>query len=229
MSKDNSPRSTRRRRLALVASAIAVLLLAALYAPTAAFHLLPARFTGEADRLAAVLSISPGQRVAEIGAGAGAMTADMARRVGPEGRVYSTELSPERRDEIRARVERESLRNVVIVEAGAAETNLPDACCDAILMRNVYHHITDTRPFTASVRRAVRDGGRLAIVDFAPGAFWHLPGRPAEATVRRTGHGVSRRHVIDEFTAVGFRVEQEIEDWGGRMFLVLFRAAGLPD
>lgn len=219
------PAAPRPRRLVFAALGAVVLLLAALYGPTAAFHFLPVSITGEADRLAALLEVAPGRVVAEIGAGTGAMTVDMARRVGPAGHVYSTELSSRRRDEIRARVEREGLGNVIIVEAGATETKLPDACCDAVFMRNVYHHIGEPASFAASVRRAVRDGGRLAIVDFAPGAFWHLPGRPAGADERRTGHGVSRRDVIDGFTAVGFRVEQEVEDWGGRMFLILFRTA----
>ncbi len=214
---------SRRRRLLLAALGAVVLLLATLYGPTAAFHLLPFSITREADRLAGLLEVGPGGTVAEIGAGAGALSMEMARRVGPNGRVYSTELSAERRAQIAARASRERLANVLVVEAGETATNLPDACCDAIFMRNVYHHIGDIVPFNASVRQALRDGGRFAVIDFAPGAFWHLPGRPPGTSAERTGHGVPRAALIAEVTAAGFQLEREIENWGGRMFLILFR------
>jgi predicted methyltransferase len=219
-----APAPNTRRRLVYAAIGAVVLLLGALYGPTAAFHFLPFSSTGEADRLAALLEIAPGRVVAEIGAGAGAMTVEMARRVGPGGRVYSTEIDAGRRAAIAAHVADEALANVTVVEAGEAATNLPDACCDAIFMRNVYHHIGDARAFNVSVRRAIRDGGWFAVIDFEPGAFFHLPGRPTEGSAERTGHGVMRARLIAEVTAAGFDVEREVPDWGGRMFLVLFRA-----
>lgn len=222
-----APASGRRRGLALLALGAVVLLLGALYGPTAAFHFLPFSSTGEADRLAALLEIGPGKIVAEIGAGAGAMTVEMARRAAQGGRVYSTEISATRRADIAERVADEGLASVTVVEAGEAATNLPDACCDAIFMRNVYHHIGDIRPFNVSVRRALREGGRLAVIDFEPGAFWRLPGRRSGAPAERTGHGVTPARLIAEVTAAGFEVEREIPDWGGRMFLVLFRARPL--
>lgn len=40
-----------------------------------------------------------------------------------------------------------------------------------------------------------------------------------------SGHGVARDAFIAADTRAGFTVAREIEDWGGRMFLVLFRAA----
>lgn len=208
----------------LAAAAVAIVLLVAPLARIAAFHLLPPGVTGEADRLAGVLSVSPGQTVAEIGAGAGVMTVEMARRVGTGGRVYATELAAGRREEIRVRVSREGFANVIVVEAGATETHLPEGCCAAIFMRNVYHHIERTGPFNASVRRAIRDGGRFGVVDFEPGAFWFLAGASSVESAARSGHGVARAALIAEVTPAGFTVERQIEDWGGRMFLVLFRA-----
>jgi SAM-dependent methyltransferase len=183
------PPSSMPRRLAFAGLGVVVLLLAALYGPTAAFHARPFSITGEAERLAELLEIGPGSTVAEI----------------------------------TARAAREAVANVIVVEADETATNLPDACCDAIFMRNVYHHIGNVRPFNASVRQALKDGGRLVVIDFAPGAFWHLAGRPPGASAERTGHGVPRTALIAEVTAAGFRLEREIENWGGRMFLVLFR------
>ena len=62
------------------------------YAAFGAF--LPWREESEAERLAQVAGVVPGLSVAEIGAGTGRFTAVMARKVGPAGKVFSTELDP---------------------------------------------------------------------------------------------------------------------------------------
>lgn len=74
---------------------------AIIYANFGAF--LPWREATEADRLAEIACVQPGQTIAEIGAGTGRFTVAMARHVGESGRVYSTELSAKNRDAIRAR------------------------------------------------------------------------------------------------------------------------------
>ncbi len=113
---------------------------------------------------------------------------------------------------------------MIVVEARETSTGLPDACCDAIFMRNVYHHITDTAPFNQSLRRAVRAGAPVAIIDFEPGAFWFLRRSPPGASRQRVGHGVGALIVGEELRQAGFQVERPVENWGGRMYLVLLRA-----
>jgi SAM-dependent methyltransferase len=188
-----------------------------------AYALLPPGLTGEADRLATLLDLRPGSVVAEIGAGSGTLTVELARHVGPDGRVYSTELGQSRLSEIRGRAERAGLTNVVVVEAAETATNLPDACCAAIVMRNVYHHIGQPRAFNASLRRSVAPGGLVAIIDFEPSSFGGSSA-PAGASPGRTGHGVRRGDLARELGEAGFVVERAIEAWGGSNFLMLFRA-----
>ena len=88
----------------------------------------------DVPELAAVLELEPGMTVADIGAGGGAMTMFMAKRLGPAGRVYATEIGTPQLEEIRQLVSREGLENVIVIEGQARSTNLPDACCDAILI-----------------------------------------------------------------------------------------------
>jgi SAM-dependent methyltransferase len=211
-------------KILLVTTLLGLAGAAILLGPVAAFHFLPPTLTGEEAKLASVLELSPGQTVAEIGAGRGALSIALATRLQPGGTLFSTELDPKRRRQIRERAEREGVTNMVVVEAGETSTGLPDACCDAIFMRNVYHHIGDTALFNLSLRRAVRPGGRLAIIDFEPGAFWHLLRRPDSAAGVRTGHGVPTRAVVEELESAGFHVERIDCDWGGRLFMVLLRA-----
>ena len=192
-----------------------------LYAGFGAF--LPWRERTEAARLADLAGVSDGAVVAEIGAGSGRFTEVLARRVGERGRIYSTEISDENREAIRRRVQQAGLRNVVVVEAATDATNLPDRCCDVLLLRNVYHHIRNPEVFAASVARTVRADGRLALIDFEPGALWFHAGRPDDAAERRAGHGVDRRHVEKEMASAGFTLEREIPEWNGPMWLMLFR------
>ena len=57
-----------------------------------------------------------------------------------------------------------------MLEGAAAATNLPPACCDAIFMRDVYHHITEPEAFNKSLAASLKPGGRLAVIDFPPDA-----------------------------------------------------------
>jgi ubiquinone/menaquinone biosynthesis C-methylase UbiE len=195
-----------------------------LYAGFGAF--LPWRERAEAERLAAIAGVTDGTVVADIGAGSGRFTELLAGRVGERGRIYSTEISEENREIILTRVQKAGLRNVSVVEAASEATNLPDRCCDVLLLRNVYHHISNPEVFAASLARALRPDGRLVLIDFEPGAMWFVRGRPDGAAERRTGHGVSRQHVKKEMASAGFRLEREIPEWSGPMWLMLFQLQG---
>ena len=197
---------------------------AAAYAAFGAF--LPWRERGEAQRLADIAGIRPGQTVAEIGAGTGRFTAVMSRRVGTGGTVLSTELDPERRREIEARMAAEGLRNVRVVAAAPDATNLPDACCDVVFLRNVYHHVTDPTRFAVSVARAVKPDGVVVVIDFEPGALWLHGGSPDGSP--RAGHGVSRTDAIVEFRAAGFEAREQFPSWSGPLWLVLLRRPVTP-
>lgn len=183
---------------------------------------LPWREEAEAVRLAELAGMGEGSTVAEIGAGAGRFTMSFARRVGPRGRVFSTELAGDAVAALAARAAAEGLRNVTEVRGGRLETNLPDGCCDVVVLRNVYHHVTEPQAFARALRQAVRDGGRLVVIDFDTGALWLHGGRPGDTSSRRAGHGVERADAIAELTAAGFQLEQEIADWGGPMWFAMF-------
>jgi SAM-dependent methyltransferase len=177
------------------------------------FHAVPIRWTGEAERLAAALRLAPGGAFADIGAGDGALAVELARHVGSGGRAFATERTSEQRQRIAKRATRAGVA-LTVIEAADGATNLPDACCDAITMRMVLHHVGEPEPFARDLRRSVRRGGRVGIIDFAPGALPHLA----------DDHGVGADRVIEAFTAAGFVVEASVDRWGGRTFLIVFRA-----
>ena len=177
----------------------------------------------EAPQLAELLGIGPGVTVADIGTGGGAMAMVLGRLVG-SGRVYATDVTQQSLTTAREYAKKEGLTNITVIEGGAASTNLPNECCEALFLRNVYHHITEPAAFNKSLYATAKPGGRLAIIDAPPGNGSELPsGVPAN----RGGHGVLATVVIDELTAAGFVHVRTIQGWppGGKyptVFLALF-------
>jgi SAM-dependent methyltransferase len=168
----------------------------------------------ELPRLRHVLALKPGMSVADVGAGNGELTVALGAEVGSSGRVYSTDIDPESLEQVRASSIAAGLANVTLVQSQAGDTRLPANCCDAIVVRRVYHHLTDPVAINASLLRALRPGGVLAVIDFPPLLSWLWP----------LNHGVDPRKVTDEAVASGFQLVQVIEDWPGRGPLASFCA-----
>ncbi len=173
---------------------------------------------GEVDQFAKWLRVGDGSVVADIGAGGGEYAIALADQVGSDGLVYATELEAEDREEIAEAARNAGADRVEVREAQIEGTGLGAACCDAIFLRTVYHHLTDPEPFTRSLFESVRPGGRLAIVDFRPLALlalWTPEGIPED----RGGHGIEPDLVIRELEAVGFVHLETLDPWPtGRLF-----------
>jgi ubiquinone/menaquinone biosynthesis C-methylase UbiE len=170
----------------------------------------------EMSRLREVLTLRPGMSVADVGAGRGELTVALAAEVGARGHVFSTDIDPKALEQIRARVAAAALQNVAVVQAHAGDTGLPMNCCDAVVLRRVYHHLGDPAATNVGLLRALRPGGVLAVIDFPPTLSWLWPWAPEGAPSNRTGHGVASRLVVDEVTASGFELVRVIGDWPGR-------------
>lgn len=178
----------------------------------------------ELPELVKLLELKPGMTVADVGAGFGAWTVRFAKAVGPSGHVYATDIGAAQLAALRDAAKRDALMNVTVIEGAVATTNLPAACCDAILIRDAYHHLTEPAAIVKSLAAALKPGGRLAVIDFPPRPKSDVPsGVPAN----RLGHGVPpdvvEREVGDVLTHV-----RTISTWApgsqpASLYLVLFR------
>ena len=178
----------------------------------------------EVPKLAEVLSLKPGMTVADVGSGGGAMAVRMAEWLGPDGHVFATDVREAQLAEIRGAVAREGLANVVVLEGATRSTNLPSECCDAIFLRDVYHHLTHPQEIGASLFAALKPGGRLAIMDFPPEPGSSIPEGVPE---NRGGHGIPVSVIVSEMTQSRFRHVTTLSQWPpddnrGRLFLVMF-------
>jgi precorrin-6B methylase 2 len=178
----------------------------------------------EVPRLVELLELKAGMTVADVGAGFGAWTVRLARAIGPSGRVYATDVGAAQLAALRDYTAREGLTNVTILEAAAASTNLPALCCDAILIRDAYHHFTQPEALVKSLAASLKPGGRLAVIDFPPRPNSDVP---AGVPANRGGHGVPpevverevRAELIHVRTSAGWSPASE----PASLFLVLFR------
>jgi len=119
------------------------------------------------DRVMDALLIADGFRVADVGAGGGWFTIRLARRVGPNGRVYAEDIQPEMIVSIEQRVKREDLKNVEIRSGTASDPNLPKGL-NAVLMVDTYPQIREPIAVLTSIAASLAPNGKLGIVDFKP-------------------------------------------------------------
>ena len=153
------------------------------------------------DQIMDALGIADGSKVADIGAGAGWFTVQLARRVGPNGLVYAQDIQRQMLEAIRRRVSREGLQNVQTVLGSGADSNLPAAAVDAILVVDTYPEVEDRVTFLRSLSRALKPNGRIGIVNYKPGQ-----GGPGPSSEANEGVRVDASSVEADARAAGLRV-----------------------
>ena len=164
------------------------------------------------------LQLKAGSVVAEVGAGDGELTIAIAKHVGPTGRVFTSELGTERVAKLQSAVKQAGAQNVQVIEGKDNEANLADGCCDAMFMRNVYHHFGAPPAMLASFLRALKPGGRVAVIDFVPGK--NVPTAPPGKRGEDGSHGVTAETVEAELKAAGFELVSS-KPGGERWFVVV--------
>lgn len=149
------------------------------------------------ERVMDALGIADGSHVADLGAGGGWFTIRLARRVGPNGKVYAEDVQQPMIEAIKRRVDREGLQNVETIIGGFVDPKLPAGELHAALMVDLYPQIGDPVALLKNVRAALAPNGRLGIVDFKPGQFGPGPddNRVAPDTVIRDADSAGLRLV----------------------------------
>lgn len=181
----------------------------------------------EIDRIAEVLPVRKGMKVADVGAGEGEWSVAIAELVGEGGRVFATEVDESELRKIEREVKRSGFSNITTVLGDQADSGLPDDCCDAILLRMVFHHFVDPAAMLGSLRKALVPGGHLAVIDITPQGHW----RDLEGVPERGGHGISLDDLISEISEQGFELLARYDDWNDDpdRYCVVFRSRSLPN
>lgn len=148
----------------------------------------------EFRQMADLLRLADGMTAADVGAGGGTWTVRLAERVGPRGRVYGTDVKSPQVSGIVSYAKSKGLTNVTAVLGSQDDMGLPSGCCEAMLLRLVYHAFDNPARMRESLQRAMKPKGRVLIVDFRP--------PPDQLTA--------------EMKSIGFERIEFIERWQGQ-------------
>jgi ubiquinone/menaquinone biosynthesis C-methylase UbiE len=121
------------------------------------------------EQIMDALGIADGSIVADIGAAGGWFTVRLARRVGPNGRVFAEDIQRPMIEAIGRRVQRENLTNVTPVLGTTTDPRLPPGL-DAALIVDTYSEMEDPVALLRNLARSLKPSGRIGIVDFTSGA-----------------------------------------------------------
>lgn len=168
----------------------------------------PARFAKSFDdpardawqmpaRVIDALQLTAGMKVADIGAGTGYFSTRLARIGGV--RVFAVDIEPKMIAYLTQRAQQEGLANITGVRAGAATANLPEPV-DVILVVDTYHHLPNRPSYFRELKKSLRPGGRVAIVDFrkdapeGPPAHFRFTPEQIQAEMEEAGYALHASH-----------------------------------
>lgn len=165
----------------------------------------------EAKVVMDLADIGDGMSIADIGAGEGYYTVRLAQRVGKKGRVLAEDIDREANERLGQRVLRERLENVSIVLGTEDDPRLPPDSFDRIFLVHMYHEVTEPYAFLWRLRPALRQGGRVIVVDVD---------RPADE------HGIPPALLFCEFASLGFRLTEFVRKPELQGYYAQFEASG---
>jgi predicted methyltransferase len=162
------------------------------------------------DRVITTLAIRPGDQVADLGSGGGYFTFRLAQAVGPSGRVYAVDVDEGLNAYVAERARDLALGNVAVILAKYDDPLLPEASIDLLFTSNTYHHLENRTAYFRNVRRYLRPGGRVAIIEHA-GKGWFDSW---------FGHYTASETIRDEMQAAGYQLQQQPDFLPRQHFLV---------
>jgi ubiquinone/menaquinone biosynthesis C-methylase UbiE len=112
------------------------------------------------------MDIKTGMFIGDIGAGDGYFTFRMAKRVGPEGKIYANEVDSGALQTLEERCTEKETDNVIVVRGEKKNPNFPDGRLDLILLVNVFHFLEDPVEYFVDLKKDLKPAGRLVIVQW---------------------------------------------------------------
>ncbi|QYA27079.1 class I SAM-dependent methyltransferase [Gramella sp. MT6] len=154
------------------------------------------------SRLIENLDISPGDSIADIGAGSGYHVFKMAP-LAMEGLIYAVDIQPEMLQSILERKKESGLNNIEIVKGSEKRVNLPEDSVDKILMVDVYHEFSYPVEMLESMHRALREDGQIYLIEYR--------GEDDSIPIKEL-HKMTEEQAVKEFKANGFKLKKNIDN-----------------
>jgi predicted methyltransferase len=170
------------------------------------------------DRVVRELKIKPGSTVADLGAGVGYFTWRLADAVGPKGKVIAVDIQPGMIERLRQNLADRGITNVEPVLGSEEDPRLPPNSVDLVLLVDVYHELQKPEQTMAHVRRALKPGGRLVLIEYRK-EDPNIPIHPL--------HKMTVGEVRQEIEPIGFKFD-ELLDFLPSQHIVIFNPLPEP-
>ena len=159
--------------------------------------------------------IREGDTIADIGAGTGLFTRLFSSHTGENGWVYAVEIAPRFLEHIRQSAKEYQLANITTVLCAEDSVNLPPCSVDLVFICDTYHHFEYPQSTLASIRRALKEDGRLIVIDFE-----RIPGQSREWLLDHVRAG--KEVFTSEIETAGFSLvtEREVAGLEENYFLI---------
>jgi ubiquinone/menaquinone biosynthesis C-methylase UbiE len=122
----------------------------------------------QVDRVVSALSLTPGMRVADLGAGTGVFTLPLARAVGSTGKVYAIDVDAGLLGIVSEKARAAGLTTIETIVAGDTNPRLPEPV-DLLFVCDTMHHLPNQAEYVKQFGTLLRPGGRVVIIDFTEG------------------------------------------------------------
>lgn len=158
----------------------------------------------------AALKITPGQTVADVGAGSGLLSGPLALATGPTGVMYAVDIDQGLLTHIAQRAKDQKIGNIKTVLGEFKDPKLPEKV-DLAFINDVLHHIEDRATYLKNLAGYLKPGGRIAIVDFTP------TGSPHRAQAEMV---VSEEQTEGWLQAAGLTLSEKVKLFDDRFYLI---------
>jgi ubiquinone/menaquinone biosynthesis C-methylase UbiE len=112
------------------------------------------------------MGLKPGMTVADIGTGVGFMLPYLSKAVGPDGHVIAEDIFDDFLSAAKLKANQAGLANVTFLKGTETDPSLPDGQLDMALALDVYHHFDYPEKMLAAIHKALKDGGKLIVVEY---------------------------------------------------------------
>ena len=153
----------------------------------------------------AVAELRAGERVLDLGSGAGIDVLLSAKRVGPTGRAYGVDMTDEMLNLARANASAAGATNVAFLKGRIEAVPLPDGSIDVVISNCVVNLSVDKPAVLAEMYRVLAPGGRIGVTDIVADNALSLAERAERGTyVGCIAGALSFSEFKDGLVAAGF-------------------------
>lgn len=149
------------------------------------------------------LDIKPGMTVCDMGCGNGFYTVQLAKIVGPKGKVYAVDIQPEMLKFLGERAKKAKVANRIEPVLGELwDPKLPEGKLDLILLVDVYHEFSHPEHMLDAMRKSLAPGGRVVLVEYR-GEDPEVPIKPE--------HKMTKAQIKKELLPNGYKLVKEFD------------------